>query len=84
VRFLEDIKSHFAKLTPPDAKYLHNGLHLRDIPPDEPENAHFYLITMMLNNSKTIFIVESKLALSTYQSILFFELDETRKRTVLI
>lgn len=84
VRLLEDIKSHFAKLAPADAKYLHNDLHLRDVPPDEPENAHSHLIAMMLNNSETVPVVEGQLALGTYQSILFFELDGARKRQVLV
>jgi secondary thiamine-phosphate synthase enzyme len=46
-------------------------------------NAHAHLMAMMLNNSEVIPIVESKLALGTYQSVLFFELDGARKRTVL-
>lgn len=83
-RLLADIKTHFAKIAPTDAKYLHNDLHLRDVPPDEPENAHSHLIAMMLNNSETIPVVEGKLALGTYQSILFFELDGARKRNVLV
>ena len=84
VRLLEDIKNHFAKLAPTNAKYLHNDLHLRDVPPDEPENAHAHLIAMTLNNSETIPVVEGKLALGTYQSILFFELDGARKRSILV
>ena len=84
VRLLQDIKNHFAAISPADAKYLHNDLHLRNVPPDEPENAHSHLIALMLNNSETIPIVEGKLALGTYQSILFFELDGARKRNILV
>ena len=84
VRLLEDIKSHFARLAPDDIKYLHNDLHLRNVPPDEPKNAHSHLVAMMLNNSETIPIVESKLALGTYQSVLFFELDGARRRKILL
>ncbi|MBW4510087.1 MAG: secondary thiamine-phosphate synthase enzyme YjbQ [Scytonematopsis contorta HA4267-MV1] len=83
VRLLEDIKTFLRKIAPESDKYLHNDLHLRkDIPPDEPMNAHSHLMAMMLNNSETVPIVDSKLALGTYQSILFFELDGPRKRTV--
>ena len=39
---------------------------------------------MMLNNSEIIPIVDGKLALGTYQSILFFELDGARKRKILV
>ncbi|MGL4498419.1 MAG: YjbQ family protein, partial [Planktothrix sp.] len=37
-RLLDDIKVYLEKLAPPDAKYLHNDLHLRVVPPDEPIN----------------------------------------------
>jgi secondary thiamine-phosphate synthase enzyme len=83
-RLLEDIKVFLQKLAPESERYLHNDLHLRpNIPPDEPINAHSHLMAMMLNNSEVIPIVDGKLALGTYQSILFFELDGPRKRTVL-
>ncbi|MGK7935110.1 MAG: secondary thiamine-phosphate synthase enzyme YjbQ [Xenococcaceae cyanobacterium] len=84
IRLLEDLKNHFHKLAPSTDKYLHNDLHLRDVPPDEPINAHSHLIAMMLNNSETIPIVEGKMALGKWQSVLFFELDGPRRRTVLI
>jgi secondary thiamine-phosphate synthase enzyme len=84
VRLLEDLKNYFHKLAPPTDRYLHNDLHLRDVPPDEPINAHSHLIAMTLNNSETIPIVDGKLALGTWQSILFFELDGPRLRNVLV
>ena len=84
VRLLEDLKNHFEKLAPATAKYLHNDLHLRDVPPDEPENAHSHLIAMMLNNSETIPLIDGQLALGKWQSILFFELDGPRNRDVLV
>ena len=84
VRLLEDLKNYFHKLAPPTDKYLHNDLHLRDVPPDEPINAHSHLIAMTLNNSETIPIIEGKLALGKWQSILFFELDGPRNRDVLV
>ena len=83
-RLLVDIQNHFAKFAPADAQYLHNDLHLRDVPPDEPENAHSHLIALSLNNSELVPIVEGKLALGTYQSVLFIELDGARKRQVLV
>lgn len=84
VRLLEDIKVYLNKLVPPSTKYLHNDLHLRDVPPDEPINAHSHLMAMMLNNSEVIPIVEGKLALGTWQSVLFLDLDGPRKRNVLV
>ncbi|MBD1832468.1 YjbQ family protein [Cyanobacteria bacterium FACHB-472] len=81
-RLLEDVKIHLEKLAPAAGSYLHNDLHLRDVPDDEPINAHSHLMAMMLSTSEVIPIVDGKLALGTWQSILFFELDGSRKRSV--
>ncbi|BAU04291.1 secondary thiamine-phosphate synthase enzyme [Fischerella major NIES-592] len=82
-RLLTDIKVFLEKIAPESDHYLHNDLHLRkNIPLDEPMNAHSHLTAMILNNSEIIPIVNGKLALGTYQSVLFFELDGPRKRTV--
>ncbi len=83
-RLIEDLKVYLRKLAPEFDKYLHNDLHLRDVPPGEPINAHSHLMAMTLNNSEVIPVVEGKLALGTWQSILFFELDRPRKRNVLV
>ena len=83
-RLLEDVKVHLKKLAPESEKYLHNDLHLRDVPPDEPMNAHSHLMAMMLSTSEVIPIVDGKLALGTWQSVLFFELDGPRKRTLFV
>lgn len=83
-RLLEDVKVHLEKLAPPSEKYLHNDLHLRDVPPDEPMNAHSHLMAMMLSTSEVIPVVDGKLALGTWQSVLFFDLDGPRKRTVFV
>lgn len=81
-RLLEDVKGHLRKLAPESGRYLHNDLHLRDVPPDEPINAHSHLMAMMLSTSEVIPIVDGDLAMGTWQSVLFVELDGPRKRTV--
>ncbi|BAY13639.1 secondary thiamine-phosphate synthase enzyme YjbQ [Calothrix sp. NIES-2098] len=83
-RLLEDVKVFLGKLAPESERYLHNDLHLRVVPEDEPMNAHSHLMAMMLNTSEVIPIVNGKLALGTWQSVLFFELDGPRKRTVFV
>ncbi len=83
-RLLEDVKVHLKKLAPPEDKYLHNDLHLRIVPPDEPMNAHSHLMAMMLSTSEVIPVVEGQLALGTWQSVLFFELDGPRTRNVAV
>jgi secondary thiamine-phosphate synthase enzyme len=83
-RLLEDIKVFLNKLAPETDRYLHNDLHLRIVPEDEPMNAHSHLMAMMLATSEVIPIIDSNLALGTWQSVLFFELDGARKRTILL
>jgi thiamine phosphate synthase YjbQ (UPF0047 family) len=39
---------------------------------------------MTLNNSEIIPVIEQNLALGTWQSILFFELDGPRRRKILV
>lgn len=83
-RLLTDIKVYLRKLAPPGDKYLHNDLHLRDVPPDEPENAHSHLMAMTLSTSEVVPVVDGRLALGTYQSVLFIELDGPRARTLFV
>jgi len=84
-RLLVDIKTYLRKLAPLQNRYLHNDLHLRDVPPDEPINAHSHLMAMTLGNSETVPILDGQLALGTYQSIMLVDLDGPRQgRKVLI
>ncbi|MEM9005978.1 MAG: secondary thiamine-phosphate synthase enzyme YjbQ [Cyanobacteria bacterium P01_F01_bin.86] len=83
-RLLTDIKTYLRKLAPPEDTYRHNDLHLRDVPPDEPENAHSHLMAMTLSTSEVVPIIAGQLALGTYQSVLFMELDGPRQRTVFV
>lgn len=83
-RLLEDVKGHLEKLAPPTERYLHNDLHLRVVPDDEPMNAHSHLMAMMLSTSEVVPVVDGQLALGTWQSVLFFDLDGPRQRTVFV
>ena len=81
-RLLVDIKQYLRKLAPVGDCYLHNDLHLRDVPEDEPENAHSHLMAISLSTSEVVPVVAGQLALGTYQSVLLLELDGPRHRTV--
>lgn len=81
-RLLIDIQNFFAKLVPPCQGYLHDDLHLRDVPPDEPQNAHAHLVAMMLGNSESLAVVNGEPVLGTYQSLMAVELDGPRQRQV--
>ena len=81
-RLVEDIKVFFKNLIPADDKYLHNDIHLRDCPDDEPENAHSHLAAMLLGSSESIAIVNGELVLGQYQSVMLCELDGPRQRKI--
>lgn len=81
-RLLDDMKTFFAQLVPPDKPYQHNDIHLRDCPPDEPENAHAHLVALLLGRSESIPLRQGELVLGQYQSLLLFELDGPRSRRV--
>ena len=81
-RLLEDLRVFFEQLVPAERGYLHNDLHLRDVPPGEPRNAHSHIVAMLLGGSETIPIVNGDLALGRWQSVLLAELDGPRERGV--
>lgn len=81
-RLVEDVKTFLKRLIPPGDRYLHNDIHLRDCPPDEPENAHAHLAAMLLGSSESIALVDGKLMLGQYQSVMLYELDGPRARQV--
>lgn len=81
-RLLEDVKAFLARLIPAGDRYLHNDIQLRDCPPDEPENAHSHLASMLLGSSEVIALVDGDLVLGQYQSVMLVELDGPRRRKV--
>ena len=72
-RLLEDIKNQLAELVPDNKKYLHN---IHD------DNTSSHIKSILLNSSQTVPVIDGKLNLGTWQSILFVELDGPRQRTV--
>lgn len=92
-RLIDDVRQYLVKLAPPEYPYLHNDIHLRSGPDDwpggdeawraqEPQNAHSHLLSMLLGNSESIPVVDGKLTIGTWQSVLLVELDGPRERTV--
>jgi thiamine phosphate synthase YjbQ (UPF0047 family) len=51
------MKVFLQKLAPGTDQYLHNDLHLRDVPEDEPINANSHLMAMMLTTSEVILLL---------------------------
>ena len=84
-RLLTDIEQFFLALVPPQRAWLHNDMELRqDIPADEPRNAHAHLIALMLGCQLSLPVLDGKLGLGRYQSVLLVELDGPRQRQVLL
>ena len=81
-RLVEDVKTFLRRLTPPHDTYLHNDIHLRECPPDEPRNAHSHLAAMLLGSSEVIAVQAGALLLGQYQSVMLYELDGPRDRCV--
>lgn len=81
-RLVEDVKVFLTRLIPPADTYLHNDIALRECPPDEPENAHSHLAAMLLGSSEVIALAGGELVLGRYQSVMLYELDGPRDRSV--
>ena len=72
-RLLSDIERTLDRLIPRDEEYDHDEI---------DDNADAHLRAMLLGESVSIPIVDSDLALGTWQSILFVECDGPRTRTL--
>jgi secondary thiamine-phosphate synthase enzyme len=81
-RLVEDVKAFLTRLIPPDEKYLHNDIALRDCPEDEPQNVHSHLAAMLLGSSEVVALASGKPVLGQYQSVMLYELDGPRRRKV--
>lgn len=80
-RLLDDMARVLARLVPKDGDYRYNDVEARGLP-GEPRNAHAHIIATLLGATQTVPVVDGALALGTYPSVLFFELDGPRRRTV--
>jgi len=81
-RLLQDIKGFLQRTVPADSAYLHNDIHLRDCPPEEPENAHSHIMAMLMSSSEAIPVVDGALSIGQWQSLIFVELDGPRRRSL--
>jgi len=70
---LEDIKATLEKLVPKRAPYRH------------PSNAHSHLRSVLLSPDKTLPVINGRIVLGTWQSLVFLETDvHPRDRTVIV
>jgi secondary thiamine-phosphate synthase enzyme len=83
---LEDFKHMLKRLCPVEQGYNHNDMSRRKPPiaPDERPNAHSHCMHLLLSTSETVPVMESTLALGTWQRLFMVELDGPREREVLV
>ncbi len=79
-RLLSDLEVFLKRLVPPTGRYRHNDIHLRNCPPDEPENAHAHLCAILLGSSLSLPVEAGRPLLGKWQSIFLVELDGPRTR----
>ncbi|NOZ59183.1 MAG: YjbQ family protein [Euryarchaeota archaeon] len=72
---LRDYLALLERLVPPRAGYEHDRI---------DSNAHAHLRSMLLGSSVSIPIANSRLALGTWQRVLFAELDGPRERSFFV
>lgn len=70
---LADIKNALERLVPRRGGYAH------------PSNAHAHLRSMLLSPDKTLPVIDGKVVLGTWQSLVFVETDvHPRQRTIIV
>jgi len=70
---LDDIRAMLEKLAPRRAAYEH------------PSNAHSHLRSVLLTPDKTLPIIDGRVTLGTWQSLVFVETDvHPRQRTIIV
>ena len=84
-RLILDLGKWLEEMAPIAQGYKHDDLHLRkNIPEDEPKNAHSHLRALLLGNHVSVPFKNGKLQLGKYQEIIMVELDGPRDRNIVI
>ena len=72
-----------ARLAPPTVAYAHDDFgRRRDVPANERANGHAHCQAMLLRASETVPVAAGRLALGTWQRLLFVECDGGQRRQV--
>lgn len=83
---IEDFKTLLRRLCPLDHRYHHNDMSRRKPPiaPDEHANGHSHCMHLLLSTSETIPVIDTRLALGSWQRVFLVELDGPRSRQVIL
>jgi secondary thiamine-phosphate synthase enzyme len=80
---LKDTKNALEKFAPKDASYLHDDIHCRNVPMDEPINGHSHIKSLLMDSSVTVPMIDGILQLGKWQRVMVFELDDDRPRQLI-
>ncbi len=83
---LEDIKKCLERIAPQTINYNHDDFSVRtvNICEDECRNGHSHCKAINLPTAVTLNLIDGKVQLGRWQSILFIELDRAKERKVQI
>ena len=83
---LEDFKKLLGRIAPANGAYAHDDLSQRtvNLVPDERANGHAHARALLLGASKQFNVLEGRVELGRWQSILLVKFDGPRKRTISI
>jgi len=83
---LVDMADRIERFSPKSAHYRHNDFSVRTVHMHEDEcpNGHARCQQLMLGASETIPVIDGRLALGEWQRIFVVELDEPKRREVLV
>ena len=81
---LKDFQSHLEKIASEKENYCHNNFEVRtaNVGEDECRNGHSHCQALHLPTNVCLNIINGRLQLGQWQSILFIELDHARKRQI--
>ena len=81
---LEDIKKNLENCSPKSNEYKHDDFTIRTVNmcPGECVNGHSHCKAIHLLSNATLNIIDQKIQLGQYQSIMLLELDRSRPRKV--
>lgn len=82
---IDDLKRFLESKAPQFKTYVHDDIDRRkDVPVDEPANAHSHLKSILMGSSETIPLIKGCIELGTWQRIFFIDLDGPRKRKMIV
>lgn len=83
---INDMINFLKKIAPQDEYYAHNDFEIRTehMTPEESKNGHSHCQHLLLSASETLPLIEGKVQIGVWQRIFLVELDQGRKRDVIV